>query len=128
MTVPYKKKIKTLTQYEDISETCDSISLLLAIREVTFEHESQRYQALQALEMNRKLCTFRQRRLETLSEYLERFKNTVDKVNESNGTIGFSPTMVGAEQSTVIHPWTRTRQRLTNMNRQSAQQKRSTLR
>ena len=63
----------------------------------TFEHESQRYQALQVLEMNRKLCNFRQRRLETLSEYLERLKNMVDQVNENNGTIGFSPAMVDSE-------------------------------
>ena len=41
-----QEKIKTLAQYNDISEMCDTISLLLVIREVTFEHESQRYQAL----------------------------------------------------------------------------------
>ena len=43
---PLQEKIKMLQQYEDISETCDSISILLAIREVAFEHESQHYQAL----------------------------------------------------------------------------------
>ena len=52
---PLQEKLKTLAQYGNISSSCDSISLLLAIREVTFEHEFQRYQALQILEMNRKL-------------------------------------------------------------------------
>ena len=54
--------------------------------------------------MNRKLCTFRQKRFETLSEYLERFKNTVDQVNENNGTIGFSPAMVGAKLADNVPP------------------------
>ena len=43
---PLQERIKILQQYEDISETCDSISLLLVIREIIFEHKSQRYQAL----------------------------------------------------------------------------------
>ena len=40
---PLQEKLKTLAQYGDISSSCDFISLLLAIREVTFKHESQRY-------------------------------------------------------------------------------------
>ena len=47
--------------------------------------------------MNRKLCTFRQRQFEILSEYLRRFKNTVDQINEKNGNIGFSSAMIDAE-------------------------------
>ena len=54
--------------------------------------------------MNRKLCTFRKRRFETLSEYLERFKNTVDQVNENNGTIGFSPAIVNVELANYVPP------------------------
>ena len=61
-----------------MSEACDVIALLLVIREVIFEHESQRYQALQVFETNRRLANIRQKRPETISEYLERFKNLVE--------------------------------------------------
>ena len=54
--------------------------------------------------MNRKLCTFRQRRFESLSEYLKRFKNTIDQVNENNGAIWFSPEMVNTELAKQYPP------------------------
>ena len=43
---PLQEKLKALPQFKQVSEDCDAIALLLAIREVTFEHESQRYQVI----------------------------------------------------------------------------------
>ena len=75
---PLQEKLKALPQYKQVSEDCDAIALLLAIRELTFVHETQRYQAMQVFETNKRLANVRQKRLESISEYLERFQNLVE--------------------------------------------------
>ena len=97
-------KIKTLTGYEVMRDTCDSITLLKAIREVTFMFESQRYRAMQVHEMHVKFALLRQGRTLTNSQYLEKFSNTVETMEACGVTIGYSAAMVNAELAALMPP------------------------
>ena len=101
---PLQEKLKALPQYQDIANRCDAMALLRAIREVTFEHESQRYQAIQVFETNRRLTNIRQKRSESISEYLERLQNLVEQVETNKGTVGFTPAMVDVELARLQPP------------------------
>ena len=50
---PLQEKLRSLAQYDELASKCDALALLLSIREVAFNQQSQRYQPLQVLEMNK---------------------------------------------------------------------------
>ena len=59
---PLQKKLRSLPQYEQLTSDYDSLALLLVIIEVEFNQQSQRYQSLQVLEMNKRLLKTQQRK------------------------------------------------------------------
>ena len=70
------------------------MGLLKAIREVTYNYQSQKYQALQVHEMN---ANSKQGKYQTPSTYLKLFKSQVEVIEEGEGNIGFSPSTIRTE-------------------------------
>ena len=97
-------KIKTLTNYQTMKDDCDSLSLLKAIREVTFSFESQKYQPVQIVELNLKLASMKQTRNMTNSQYLEKFTNHLETMEACGATIGYSESMVSNELANMSPP------------------------
>ena len=73
------------------------MGLFKAIREVTYNYQSKKYQVLQVHEMNTKIANIKQGKYQTPSTYLERFKSQVDGIEEGEGNIVFSPSMIKTE-------------------------------
>ena len=92
-----KDKVKTLPEYSQFSSDCDFMGPHKAIREVTYNYQSQKYQALQVHVMNTKIANIKQGKYQTPSTYLERFKSQVEVIEEGEGNIGFSPSMIKME-------------------------------
>ena len=80
-----RNKVRALEEYETFSSMCDSVSLLKAIREIAFSLESQKYPPLQVYDMGRTLFLMKQSHNQSVSDYLERFKDQVDIIDECGG-------------------------------------------
>lgn len=89
-----RNKLRALDGYEDFSLSCNSIAVLKAIREISFSLESQKYPPLQVYDMGKTLYTMQQSHNQTTSDYLERFKDQVDIIDECGGSIGLSQAMI----------------------------------
>ena len=50
------------------------------------------------------MANIKQKRSETISEYLERFPNLVEQVEKNKGTVGFTPAMVNVELARLQPP------------------------
>ena len=59
---------------------------------------------MQVLKINRRLANIRQKRSESISEYLERFQNLVEQMETNKGTVGFTPAMVDVELAKLQPP------------------------
>ena len=59
---------------------------------------------MQIFETNKRLANIRQKRSESISEYLERFQNLVEQVETNKGTVGFTPAMVDVELAKLQQP------------------------
>ena len=85
-----RQKIQALPTHETMSLTGDGLGLLRAIKDMSFNFQSQKYVSQALHEAKKNFYKFGQYNM-TPSAYLESFQNLVDVIEHCGGTIGLEP-------------------------------------
>jgi hypothetical protein len=97
-TEALRQRIEGLDTYREIKATGDGLPLLMAIKDLVFNFQSQKYLPHALYESTRRLYHCQQGRT-TTQTYLEQFQNVVDVIEHSGGSIG---EMAGIENNVMI--------------------------
>jgi hypothetical protein len=100
-TEALREYLKTLPDYEDMSESLDGLALLNAIKVAAYNFQSHKYLPQAIYENMHQMSFGKQQEGMSNEQYLEKFQNVVDIVQECGGSVGHFPgifDMVAAEQ------------------------------
>jgi len=86
-----RQKIMALNTYEAMSATGDGLGLLRAIKDMSFNFQSQKYVGQSLVEAKRTFFKFYQSKTSTTRAYLDSFQSLVDVIEHCGGTIGEEP-------------------------------------
>ena len=89
-----KWRLESAHDYETLSANRDSLGLLLAIKDLVYNFQSQKYLPQALHESVRRLYTCIQGKHMTTQTYMEKFQNIVDVIEHRGGSIGIEPGVV----------------------------------
>ena len=89
-----KAKLKSENNFDQMDESCDCLSILNAIKGITFRFESQGYIPLCIHMAKMKLYSIKQHNDESISDYYERFRIICDVILHYKGCLGNDPALV----------------------------------
>ena len=83
-----KSKIESLDEYEERNETCDCAWLLTAIKGITHKFEGTRYVFLSLDDARTNFYSYKQKKSETLHEYLRHFSSLIEVLEHYGAKMG----------------------------------------
>ena len=83
-----RAKLKGLDTFEDIDTRADGLDLLMAIKGIVYQFNSQKYLCHAVHEAFRRLYVLQQGKFMTAATYQEQFMNMVDAINATGGYLG----------------------------------------
>ena len=104
-----RQKVEALGNFETMSSDGDGLELLRAIKDMSFNFQSQKYVPHSLHESKHRFYMCSQGRHLTTQAYLEYFQNMVDVIEHSGGSIGHKPGIeraIAAETGAVIDSMT----------------------
>ena len=90
-------QLKSLPNYPSIHQTDDCLCLLQAIRAISMKFESHNYMYKAMYVATKKFYNYRQGQHETEAEYMANFKDLIDAIIYSGGSLGKDPVLVRQE-------------------------------
>jgi hypothetical protein len=88
--------LKAKDDFDATSKNADGTALLLGIKAIMFNFQSQKYLAYSLHELKSRLYTCCPGKFMMTQAYLEQFINTVEVIENSRGSIGNEPGIVRA--------------------------------
>ena len=85
-----QQKIESMVTYQAIYQANDGIALLLAIKNTTYDHQSQKYRVESIMDAHYRLVTLRQNTL-TTQQYYEQFNNALSVYVHCGGSTESDP-------------------------------------
>jgi hypothetical protein len=86
-----KQKVEALPSYQALTDNGDGLALLIAIKDLVYNFQSQKYLSQALHDSKARFYACRQGRQTQASAYMEQFQNTVDVIEHSGGSIGHDP-------------------------------------
>jgi hypothetical protein len=86
-----KQKVEAMDEYAEHAKEKDGIELLKMVRSLCFSYQSQKHVAHSLVESLYRFATLRQGKDMHVQTYYKRFKNTIEVVEASGGSIGHHP-------------------------------------
>ena len=98
-----RARIEALDAHKQMFEDGDSIGLLIAIKALVYNYQSQKYKPLALHENMRRFYLIYQERNMTCQAYMEKFQNTVDVLDHCGAGAGNMPGLLQAilEESSI---------------------------
>jgi hypothetical protein len=92
-----RQKIESLEDFETISMASDGVALLTAIKNATYNYQSQKYRIESINEALRRLIGFRQGPNMATQDYYEQFLNRIDVYVHTGGSVAPHPGTITSE-------------------------------
>jgi hypothetical protein len=89
-----RQRLEATNDFRRLSSDGDGLGLIMAIKDLVFNFQSQKYLPQALHESARRFYSCRQGKQMTTQAYLELFQNTVDVIQHSGGAIGNHPGIV----------------------------------
>jgi hypothetical protein len=86
-----RSKLEGLDRFEKISSDGDGLELLKAIKEIVYQFQSQKYLPHSLHESKQRFYQCTQGKYLTAAQYLEKFQNIVDVIEQTGGSVGVDP-------------------------------------